>query len=288
MSFERNKIKPVTSSDQRKLDLVSRVEDALSRLTEDRASTDPGDAGARQRAASLALAAAMEAERRLREQENRIAVLENLAASDPLTGLLNRRGFEDVLTRALAAARRYGETGVVLLIDLDEFKRVNDTYGHPAGDTVLRRVAELLKRDVRSSDSVARLGGDEFAVLMSRLPDRDGRRRARALERRLNRLTIEYDGGLIPVYASLGVVAFDGTEDAQSLLKHADSAMYDRKKTKPGSRDVGHSSPPLDLARTFPSLEVVASSNPFDRSEPVLHWARARAARQQRMAEVRS
>ncbi len=287
MSFERSKPKQANLGASRDLDLVSRVSEALSLLAEDRPSDQSHDNAPSHRAASLALAAAMEAERRLREQENRIAALESLAASDPLTGLLNRRGFEDVLTRALAAARRYGETGIVLLIDLDEFKQVNDTHGHTAGDAVLRRVAELLDRSVRSSDSVARLGGDEFAVLMSRLPDGDGRRRARALERRLNRLTIEYDDGLIPVYASLGVVAFDGTEDALSLLKQADSAMYDRKRTKPGSRDVGKSSPPLDLARTFPSLEVVASSNPFDRSEPALHWSRAKAARRQQIGAAR-
>ena len=126
MSFERNHPNQAAPGDSRDLDLVSRVTEALSLLTEDRPTADIGDAALGHRAASLALAAAMEAERRLREQESRITALENLAASDPLTGLLNRRGFEDVLSRELAAARRYGETGVVLLIDLDEFKRVNE------------------------------------------------------------------------------------------------------------------------------------------------------------------
>src|SRR3546814_1418393 len=81
-----------------------------------------------------------------------------------MTGLLNRRGFGLELSRALARARRQNESGLLVMCDLDNFKAINDTYGHPAGDAILRAVGKALKRNTRESDYVARVGGDEFAV----------------------------------------------------------------------------------------------------------------------------
>jgi len=105
------------------------------------------------------LAAELEASRaRIAELETRIDV-------DPLTEALNRRGFERKLKRSLAYVKRYGATAAAIYLDLDEFKPINDRYGHAAGDAVLKAIAATLARNVRASDVVARIGGDEFVVL---------------------------------------------------------------------------------------------------------------------------
>lgn len=113
------------------------------------------------------LTAAASAEQQLAEQQARIRQLESLSVTDELTKVLNRRGFGIELERALARAERRGETGLLLLCDLDHFKAINDTYGHPAGDEVLCELAQLLRSRTRHNDHVARLGGDEFAILIT-------------------------------------------------------------------------------------------------------------------------
>jgi len=90
----------------------------------------------------------------------------SLASRDPLTGLFNRRRLEEELSSHLAASRRYGTTGALLVLDLDHFKPINDTFGHQAGDLVLRAVGEILRTATREADVPARLGGDEFVVLL--------------------------------------------------------------------------------------------------------------------------
>ncbi|MBU6475956.1 MAG: GGDEF domain-containing protein, partial [Alphaproteobacteria bacterium] len=109
-----------------------------------------------------------EAEHRLKAQDKKIYELERLAATDPVTGLLNRRGFESFCAQELERTRRHNTPGSVLvLFDLDKFKHINDTYGHQAGDACLKKVADTLGRKIRSVDAAARLGGDEFALLLS-------------------------------------------------------------------------------------------------------------------------
>ncbi len=100
------------------------------------------------------------------QAEWKIAELEARADIDPLLGILNRRGFARDLTRSLAYVNRYGTDAVLVIIDLDGFKAVNDRNGHAAGDALLVAIASTLRAHVRASDVVARLGGDEFAVLM--------------------------------------------------------------------------------------------------------------------------
>lgn len=183
-----------------------------------------------------AVSAALAAEQRMAEMANEMARLERMAMTDPLTGLLNRRGFEAELKRALAAARRYGETGALIYIDLDGFKPINDTHGHDAGDAVLVALADALQRHVRDCDRVARLGGDEFAVLLTRA-DRDaGLARAEALERMVNAIVLEWRGARIPVRASLGYQAFGADALPRDLLGGADRAMYQAKRLR---ADVG-------------------------------------------------
>ena len=129
---------------------------------------------------------AAQAEQRIAEQDARINQLESLSMTDELTGLLNRRGFSFGLNRALQSARRYSEEGILAFIDLDNFKPVNDTYGHEAGDLILRRTGEILTGNVRKTDLVSRLGGDEFAVLLVHSQRRDGLARIAILDEKLN------------------------------------------------------------------------------------------------------
>ncbi len=151
--------------------------------------------------------------------------LRGLARSDALTGVLNRRGFEPVLQRERARARRQGEPLALLAIDVDHFKRVNDLHGHPAGDRVLARLAGLLVKLCRASDVVARLGGDEFVVLMP-ATRRDG---AEKLAERVRRMIAAEDllgnGDLVTV--SIGVAIDDGQGDC--AVAAADSALYRAK-----------------------------------------------------------
>ncbi|MBM3548050.1 MAG: GGDEF domain-containing protein [Alphaproteobacteria bacterium] len=187
-----------------------------------------------QRVLDLALAAVAEAERRLQIQRERIAYLESLSVTDELTQVRNRRGFHGELTRALAEAARTDKGGVVLLIDLDGFKAINDVHGHAAGDFVLQTVASWLDGHVRPGDTVARLGGDEFAVLMPQTGDKNGGARAAELDRQLNRLTARWSGLKLKIRGSVGVAAYDPGDGAEDVLARADRTMYEKKNRRSG------------------------------------------------------
>jgi diguanylate cyclase (GGDEF)-like protein/PAS domain S-box-containing protein len=156
--------------------------------------------------------------------------LEYIVDHDFLTGLLNRRHFEHELARETERAARYGIRGAVLLIDLDNFKDVNDTFGHRAGDDVLRGVAGLLKQRLRQTDVVARLGGDEFAVLLTETDADNVQTVAGEVVRALGRETAMLADQTIHITASVGVVMFDGLTDVEALT-YADLAMYEAKDT---------------------------------------------------------
>ncbi len=153
------------------------------------------------------------------------------AYHDALTGLPNRMLFQDRLTQALGLARRNGRGLAVLFLDLDQFKLVNDTLGHAAGDRLLQTVAERLRQSVRRSDTVARVGGDEFNLL---LPDvARGNQAARMAEKILATVArpVEVDGHRLYITTSIGISLFpaDG-DDAEALLTSADIAMYRAKE----------------------------------------------------------
>jgi diguanylate cyclase (GGDEF)-like protein len=157
-------------------------------------------------------------------------VLAARAIRDQLTGLRNRAAFDDALERAVAETERHGPPAL-LVIDLDDFKGVNDTLGHLAGDDVLVAVAELLTQGVRRSDIVARLGGDEFGVVLPRTSAQDARRRAERLV-----AAAEQEPRLRPAGApagvgfSVGVGWLPAAPNGDTLFATADEAMYDAKR----------------------------------------------------------
>jgi diguanylate cyclase (GGDEF)-like protein len=179
-----------------------------------------------------ALIAVRAAEREIARQQARIHTLESLSVTDETTGLLNRRGFQREMTRALSGSKRRSGQGILVICDLDGFKAINDTHGHAAGDEVLLQVAELLHQYVRKTDSVARIGGDEFAILMLDASVELANQRAQELQNAINSLLVRWQDSSIRVQASFGVSVIDPAMDAATLYQAADSAMYQHKKDR--------------------------------------------------------
>jgi diguanylate cyclase (GGDEF)-like protein len=157
--------------------------------------------------------------------------LQEQAISDPLTGLYNRRYLSEFLSRELVRAKRSATPVAVILIDLDRFKRVNDTFGHEAGDVVLTAVGALLKSKVRGSDIACRYGGEEFALIMPQADVDAAGRRAEEVRAGVAALAPTHHGkSLGKLTASFGIALFpDHARDIDSLLRAADVALYAAK-----------------------------------------------------------
>ncbi|WP_420473478.1 diguanylate cyclase domain-containing protein [Noviherbaspirillum sp. ST9] len=163
--------------------------------------------------------------------------LRRAARYDELTGLPNRRLFQDRMKSALARTRRHGGRIALLYVDIDDFKQINDSLGHTAGDQLLGEVAHRLQQCVREEDTVARLGGDEFVVLLEEIstPD-DAQLVSTKITATINQ-PVHLDGSLLCVHPSIGIAVYpDDGETAEQLLKHADMRMYEMKKARsPGA-----------------------------------------------------
>jgi len=169
--------------------------------------------------------------------------LRYLADHDALTNTLNRRRFERDLQEQFGRARRYGERAVVMVVDVDHFKQINDRYGHRAGDEALKAIAGVLRRRLRQTDSIARLGGDEFALLLPYAGPRQAQKVARDLRAEVARLDLDLGArDRVRTSVSVGVAILDGEMgNHQDVLAAADRAMYEDKL---GSRDTASTAAP--------------------------------------------
>jgi diguanylate cyclase (GGDEF)-like protein len=157
-----------------------------------------------------------------------------LAVRDPLTGLLNRRVMETVLKREFKRSQRYKSPLSLAFLDLDDFKIVNDRYGHECGDALLKYVADQLMEITRDSDVVSRYGGDEFVIVLPGTPAQEVRKLLHRLQQHFLEKPMRYNEKVIPVSISFGVASMTNGKVAnpESLLRLADTMLYDTKKSK--------------------------------------------------------
>ena len=168
-----------------------------------------------------------------RQLEAKNLLLEELALTDPLTGLPNRRAIEDWATRQLSGAARYGFSFLVVLADLDHFKTVNKVHGHNAGDVVLKKFSEILKTNSRRSDICGRIGGEEFLFVLTHTTQENARVVVERIRAELEAAKFDFDGSSLTVTASFGLAGFEGTQapDFNRLDSQADAALYAAKRT---------------------------------------------------------
>jgi diguanylate cyclase (GGDEF)-like protein len=195
----------------------------------------------------------------LLDLQNRLDDLVHLAEHDALTGLANRRFFERVLDVEVERAHRNRGALTLVVLDIDDFKRINDTHGHPCGDKVLRRFADLLKQGTRRYDLAARIGGEEFALVLSGV----GQLRSQAMLARLmddiREIRVECDGQRIPVTCSVGIVSYKGrvSLETEKLIEMADKALYEAKAA---GKDRVVTAPIPDMAESVIDKTLVHSN----------------------------
>ena len=211
---------------------------AASRLAKRRKAGAASGEPAALRASSTSRKSAVSADARaeirrlkgeLKQALSRIEELKASANTDFLLEIPNRRGFERLLNRAISYIQRYRAGGALIVLDVDRLKPINDTFGHAAGDQVLKAIVATLSRQIRSSDVIGRLGGDEFALLLWNLSETDAYAKAAALEQAIDGLSFVFDGKTVTTGASAGVAILGSHSEAGRSLEEADCAMYLRK-----------------------------------------------------------
>ena len=163
-----------------------------------------------------------------KELEKANRKIEELSKTDPLTNLANRRRFMDYFQKMLAQAKRHSCPLSLIMIDLDKFKNINDTYGHSVGDQVLSTLGNLLEGETREEDLAARIGGEEFAVLLNQTDIEQARSYAERIRRKVSELELEDVPSQIS--ASLGISCRRKGDTTESIMKRADSALYEAKE----------------------------------------------------------
>ncbi len=170
-------------------------------------------------------------EQSLREANTQI---EKLSVTDPLLGIFNRRYLHERLPQDAARSRRYGQPLSLVMADLDHFKKINDTYGHQAGDLVLQHALDLARSALRVSDWIARYGGEEFVIVLPETPLWGAHAVAERMRRMCAETAVELPETKLLVTASFGVATIDGVspsnEDADAMLREADKALYESKR----------------------------------------------------------
>jgi diguanylate cyclase len=153
-----------------------------------------------------------------------------VAATDPLTSLLNRRAFTALVDRYLDRMESQSAKGALLIIDIDHFKRINDTYGHEAGDSALIRIAETIRGSVREFDVVGRLGGEEFSVLLTGVDEQRAAHVAENIRKRVASTELMLCGQPCHISISIGGVTFGNEASFSELYRHADKQLYQAKQ----------------------------------------------------------
>jgi len=159
---------------------------------------------------------------------NRVA---QMATTDGLTGLFNHRYFQERLSERIDEARRHPTRHSLVLVDIDHFKKVNDSYGHPIGDKVLKVMSRLLKENVRTIDLAARYGGEEFVLVLANTRLEGAKKLADRIRKQASKLKFDADGKTFKVTISMGVATFpDDARNKQALIEHSDQALYHAKE----------------------------------------------------------
>lgn len=161
--------------------------------------------------------------RKILEQQQK---LESAAYYDDLTGLINRRKWIELLNEEVERMKRYQHPSSILLLDVDNFKAINDRYGHPAGDTILREIAALVKKELRICDRIGRWGGEEFIILLVETPIENGIAVGEKMRTAIEKMVITVDSHTINVTLSIGVASLDCEMDFLSSYKKVDQALY--------------------------------------------------------------
>ncbi len=214
-----------TGGSAERLEVPIRVEDGVTSTLELYAADGVFDAESRESARWIA----RQGEIAL-ENARLHSLVKQQAVTDELTGLANRRRFVAQLEAEVSRAERSGTPLSVVLADLDDFKRVNDTWGHDVGDTVLRRVANVMQAETRDVDLTVRLGGEEFAILLPETDTAGARRLAERVREAIEATTIESGKAAIRITASFGLACFPETAESSQLLLEADRRLYDAKR----------------------------------------------------------
>jgi diguanylate cyclase len=178
-----------------------------------------------------------EAEETLKKQSNELAAYVSAAQTDPLTGLPNRRVFNQELRRRFAEWRRHGTPFAILLVDVDNFKKLNDQFGHLVGDAVLQEIGRVMPGSLRESDIVTRYGGEEFAVILPSSNLAEAGRTAERLRLAVERAAFQHDGKTIGVTVSGGAAQVTADDTPESLIERADMALY---AAKHAGRNMAH------------------------------------------------
>ena len=158
--------------------------------------------------------------------------LTRLATLDPLTGVFNRRTMTELANKAIAASKRHGYALSLLILDIDHFKRINDQFGHEAGDLALCRFVELLRETMRESDVIARIGGEEFVLILANTGESSAMELAERIRLHLDNADFSISGWAVPLRASIGVGTLGpAANNLESLLRETDHAMYEAKRS---------------------------------------------------------
>ncbi|MCB9981990.1 MAG: GGDEF domain-containing protein [Rhodospirillales bacterium] len=174
----------------------------------------------------------------LEQANQRASVDRNTSIRDSLTGLYNRRYFDDALPKTLTKLRRSGGRIALIMVDIDHFKKFNDTYGHQVGDAVLKKTAERLQKAVRADDIVARYGGEEMIVIMEVNNGNDVDPALARLESEMCAFTIEHKGKEYKIGSSIGIGISGPAITPENIINAADKALYKVKQTTRGHMEI--------------------------------------------------